>query len=251
MPTIEEYRKFLKSDLWEQWASLMPDQQKGIPYPPLQKSAPADARRIELVKPADLHLGRQALSDLVASRQSRRKYAPEALTLEELSFLLWMTQGVHEVIGNGYATRRTVPSGGARHPFETYLAIQRVADLTVGLYRYLPLEHQLCSLYDDPQLPEKVADACNRQSFVKGAAVVFIWSVIPYRSEWRYSIISEKVIALDAGHMCQNLYLASEAIGAGTCAIAAYNQTKLDSLLAVDGKDEFAIYVAPVGKQPH
>jgi len=122
----------------------------------------------------------------------------------------------------GYATRRAVPSAGARHPFETYLAVARVGDLTPGLYRYL----------------------------VKGAAVTFIWTAIPYRSEWRYSIIAEKHIALDAGHVCQNLYLASEAIGAGTCAIAAYDQASLDAILAVDGEDEFVLYVAPVGKRP-
>ncbi|MEI6305337.1 MAG: nitroreductase family protein, partial [Deltaproteobacteria bacterium] len=50
------------------------------------------------------------------------------------------------------------------------------------------------------------------------------------------------------GHVCQNLYLACEAIGAGTCAIAAYNQTLADDLLGVDGTDEFTIYIAPVGK---
>ncbi len=44
------------------------------------------------------------------------------------------------------------------------------------------------------------------------------------------------------------LYLACEAIGAGTCAIAAYNQTLVDALLGVDGYEEFGIYMAPVGK---
>jgi SagB-type dehydrogenase family enzyme len=66
--------------------------------------------------------------------------------------------------------------------------------------------------------------------------------------EWRYDIAAHKVIAIDAGHVCQNLYLACEAIGAGTCAVAAYNQTLMDRLLKVDGNDEFAIYMAPVGK---
>lgn len=47
---------------------------------------------------------------------------------------------------------------------------------------------------------------------------------------------------------CIYLYLACEAIGAGTCAIAAYNQTLLDELLGVDGDEEFSIYMAPVGK---
>ena len=56
------------------------------------------------------------------------------------------------------------------------------------------------------------------------------------------------MIALDAGHVCQNLYLACEAIGAGTCAIAAYDQEAMDRLVGIDGIDEFVIYLAPVGK---
>ncbi len=66
--------------------------------------------------------------------------------------------------------------------------------------------------------------------------------------EWRYGLAAHKVIALDAGHVCQNLYLARHAIGAGTCAVAAYDQQRLDQLLGVDGEEEYAIYLAPVGK---
>ena len=57
-----------------------------------------------------------------------------------------------------------------------------------------------------------------------------------------------KVIAIDMGHVCQNLYLASEAVGCGTCAIAVYDQQRSDSLVDVDGQDEFTIYMAPVSK---
>ena len=67
--------------------------------------------------------------------------------------------------------------------------------------------------------------------------------------EWRYGHASHKVIAIDAGHVCQNLYLACEAIGAGACAMAAYDQEALDRPLQVDGEDEFAIYLASVGKK--
>jgi len=48
--------------------------------------------------------------------------------------------------------------------------------------------------------------------------------------------------------ICQNLYLASEAIGAGTCAIAAYDQKRVDAIVNVDGEEEFVVYLAPVGK---
>jgi SagB-type dehydrogenase family enzyme len=66
--------------------------------------------------------------------------------------------------------------------------------------------------------------------------------------EWRYGLAAHKVIALDAGHVGQNLYLSCEAVGCGTCAIAAYDQEAMDRLLRIDGLDEFVIYLAPVGK---
>jgi SagB-type dehydrogenase family enzyme len=66
--------------------------------------------------------------------------------------------------------------------------------------------------------------------------------------EWRYAEASYKVIALDAGHVCQNLYLACEAAGCGTCAIAAYDQQYCDEVLGIDGQEEFTIYMAPVSK---
>jgi len=143
---------------------------------------------------------------------------------------------------------RTVPSAGNRHALETYLAIQRVDGIESGIYRYLPLEHQLLHVLNVDQMPRKLTEATLEQPFVGRAAVVFIWTTIPYRTEWRYGLAAHKVIALDAGHVCQNLYLACEAIGAGTCAVAAYHQQLMDRLVGVDGDDEFVIYLAPVGK---
>ena len=94
----------------------------------------------------------------------------------------------------------------------------------------------------------KAASACLGQAFVVTAAVSFFWTAIPARMEWRYDRAAHKVIAIDAGHVCQNLYLACTALGAGTCAIAAYDQEDCDQLLGVDGEEEFTVYIAPVGK---
>jgi len=60
--------------------------------------------------------------------------------------------------------------------------------------------------------------------------------------------VSYKDILIEAGHICQNLYLACESIGAGTCAIAAYEQKVLDELIQVDGENEMTVYISPVGK---
>ena len=129
--------------------------------------------------------------------------------------------------------------------------------LPPGLYRYLPLDHQLVQEKLDPDLPEQLNRASLSQNsrsekrpyyFIKEAAVVFIWTAVPYRSEWRYHTAAAKLIALDAGHVCQNLYIAAGSIGAGTCAVGAYDQVKMDRFLDVDGEEEFVIYMAPVGK---
>jgi SagB-type dehydrogenase family enzyme len=141
-----------------------------------------------------------------------------------------------------------VPSAGARHPFETYLAVNRVEDLTPGLYRYLPFEHQLLFHEASQNLPDLLTTANLGQRFVGQAAVVFVWSCIPYRAEWRYMSHAHKNMLLDAGHICQNLYLGVEALGLGVCAIGAYDQSAMDTLLELDGEDEYVVYLAPVGK---
>ncbi|MCK5136997.1 MAG: SagB/ThcOx family dehydrogenase [Bacteroidales bacterium] len=245
---METYRKFLKAYWWDERDKKDTDMKNQVPPPMPQKPHPKNVTLIDLVPLENITVGKISILETIKRRKSHRRFTEEPLTLEEFSFLLWSTQGVHKPDGIGNAPRRTVPSAGSRHPFETYLLVNRVNGLRPGLYRYLPLEHKVYFLYADLELAAKVSHGCRGQVFVGQGAVVFIWTVIPYRSEWRYSIVAPKMIALDAGHLCQNLYLASEAIGAGTCAIGAYSQDKMDAILDVDGKEEFVIYVAPVGK---
>jgi SagB-type dehydrogenase family enzyme len=242
----EPDRSLLKAHLWDFWDRLETDQKKGLSHPPLQKPISEGAELIDLVPLHDLSIGEIPLAEAIQRRRSRRTFTNQPLNMEELSFLLWATQGVQAVIHDGSTTRRTVPSAGARHPFETYLLVHRVTGLETGVYRYLAIEHRLAQLYIDPNLPEKSRSACS--NFASQAAVVFAWTVIPYRTEWRYGAISPKLIAQDSGHVCQNLYLAVEAIESGTCAVGAYDQDEMDTLLQVDRLDEFTIYCAPVGK---
>jgi SagB-type dehydrogenase family enzyme len=179
-------------------------------------------------------------------------YTDEYLTLEELSYLLWSTQGIQKIVmrSDGRVSHhyRTVPSGGARHPFETYLLINRVEGLEPGIYRYIPVKHKLLFLRSGEGLADEISDICYDQKFVGRGAVVFIWAAVPYRSEWRYSAVAHKDIAMEAGHICQNLYLAAESIGGGACAILGYDQKAIDEFVGVDGKEEFVVYLSPAGK---
>ncbi|UYO61474.1 SagB/ThcOx family dehydrogenase [Acetobacterium wieringae] len=237
---------FLKDDIRQETDFRSTDQNSGIPMPPIEKPVPPDARTIPLPEPEALEIGPIAFKKAIAHRESRRKFTAQPLSLDELSFLLWSTQGVREWRQKN--ALRTVPSAGNRHALETYLVVFHVTGLEPGIYRYLPSRHQLVLESTPDHLKDRMIDAALNQYFVGSGAVTFIWTTIPYRMEWRYAEASYKVIALDAGHVCQNLYLTCEVIGAGTCAIAAYNQQRADSLLNLDGDQEFVIYMAPVGK---
>jgi len=247
--TLEVYRAFLKDTIRQSVDFSMTDQNLRVPPPPVEKPYAPGKMVIALPKIETLSdIGRIDLRTAIAGRESCRTYSDTPLILEELSFLLWATQGIKVKLDAGHALR-TVPSAGCRHAFETYLCILNVTGLEKGIYRYLPIEHKLLFEFKVENPERKITRAALGQPYPGEAAVTFIWTVIAYRMEWRYGLAAHKVIALDAGHLCQNLYLACEAIEAGTCAIAAYDQEEMDRLLNVDGKEEFTIYLAPVGKK--
>lgn len=238
-------RDILKSDFEAAWGQWSFDSNKGLPAPQSQKPYAATDKLIDLVAPGEFDFDLK-LVDAIKNRRSRRKCAHNALTLKELSFLLWATQGVT----GANAAHRATPSAGSCNPFETYLIIQNVVGLDAGVYRYLPIEHKLCLITTDPEVLTNASLACFElnQSRLQNMAVILVWAAIPYRSEWRFGPYAYKMMAMEAGHLVQNCYLAAEAVKCGVCAIAAYNQKLVDQVIGVNGRDEFAVYLATVGK---
>jgi SagB-type dehydrogenase family enzyme len=245
---IDRSREFLKNNIRQTIDFLRTDQSRGAEPPPLEKPFASEGMRIRLVAPDQWQaIGQQDLVTAIKARRSHRDFSDKPLSREELSYLLWVTQGVRQRL-NAATALRSVPSAGARHALETYLCVFNVDGLGEAVYRYLPLEHELLLEFREPRTRMWLVEGVLGQTFVGQAAVVFIWTAVPYRMEWRYGPAAHKLIALDAGHVCQNLYLACEAIGAGTCAVAAYHQDLMDRLVQVDGSNEFVVYLAPVGK---
>jgi len=247
---VPEYRQFLKNQTLPGMSEMETDMMKRLPIPPIQKPYPAGGTFIDLPSHEDVRSRAHAsLIDAIDGRASRRVFTKDAITLDHLAFLLWCTQGVRGLIRDGLVTLRTVPSGGGMHPFETYLLVHNVEGLTPGIYRYLAIEHQLLEVaVRIENLREQIVGICNGQEYVGAGAVTFVWAVRPYRTEYRYGHDSLKDILISVGHICQNLYLACEGLGLGTCATVAYQQAALDALLGLDGDDEISLYVAPVGR---
>lgn len=226
--------------------SFRPDQIKGVPRPPFE--LPPSGAQIPLPRPEEITVQPLDLRTAIEKRRSLRRFDDEEpLTLSELAYLLWCTQGVQEVVLDQY-TLRTVPSAGAAHPLETYLLVNQVEGLTPGIYRYLALEHVLVLVNDHPEIALAVTEGCMEQQMVLRSAVTMLWTAVPYRTTWRYGPRGYRDIYIDAGHVCQNLYLVAASIGCGVCAIESFRDDYMNNLLGLDGRTQFLIYCAAVGK---
>ncbi|KKK96502.1 hypothetical protein LCGC14_2662110, partial [marine sediment metagenome] len=133
------------------------------------------SKLIDLISPEKFQIGKKPFLDVLNRRISRRNYTNEYLTLEELSLLLWATQGVKQILKSGRGVLRTVPSAGAKSPFETYLIINRVEGIEPGLYRYISFTHQLLFIKTIKDAEKVIGELAFNQKFVGKGAVVFCW----------------------------------------------------------------------------
>jgi SagB-type dehydrogenase family enzyme len=185
------------------------------------------------------------LWQLLARRRSRREYdAERTLTPAKLSALLWATQGVTARYGE--VLFRTAPSAGGLYPVETYFFVRAVEGFESGIYHFRPQAFDLEFLKKGDYARE-LAEAALGQTLVMAASVTFIWTALVERSRWKYRQRAYRYIYLDAGHIGENLYLAAGALGLGACAIGAFYDDKVNSIIGVDGIEETVIYMATVG----
>lgn len=209
------------------------------------KAYPNPLARIEL--PAPAREGGAGLWKSLQERASVRDYGLGALTLGEVSQLLWASQGITREHGEWQF--RTAPSAGALYPIETYLGVNRVDGLTGGLYHYEIRFHRLAFLREDPLVGMGLTRAALGQTVCQRAALVLIWTAVIARSARKYGERAYRYIYMDAGHVAQNVYLASTGLGLGCCAIGAFFDDEVNAVLDVDGREETTIYMATIGRR--
>lgn len=218
--------------------------ERGPAYPavPRYKEYPEAPRRLVL-EPGPT----PAAADLWAclqGRRSLRQYRDRPLSLEELTALVWATQGV--TLASPPYLLRTAPSAGALYPVETYLAVHRVTGVDPGIW-HLHIPDFALELLNPGDFRRALVEACLSQHFLGTAAAVFIWTGILNRAMCKYRERAIRYLFLDAGHICQNLMLAATALGLGCCPVGAFFDKEVEQLTQVDGQEEVALYLAAVG----
>ena len=244
---IIENRKFMHCPSFKEKMAES-DQTKGIKAPPFSKSIVGE---LTVLPSFEGVVNVDSYVKLLDVRRSIRKYTDKPMSKAELAFMLWSVNGIQELRGE-VATLRPSPSGGARHPFETYIAVKNVEDLEPGLYHYVPTENvgeKKCTIQrvGDKISEGRISSMLAEQTWAVRAPIVLFYSCIPYKAEWRYVDMAHRVALIDLGHAGQNAMLSAAALGLGSCCMAAYNQKLCDETLGFDGLDEYTVYAIAVG----
>ena len=183
-----------------------------------------------------------SVEEALRARRSIRDYKSEPLTLEEVSQLLWAAQGVTTEKGS-----RTAPSAGALYPLEIYVAVQNIESISGGVYKYKPHGHELAKVAEGDKRME-LYNAALKQSAVKDAAVVVVFSAVYERTAEKYGERGERYVHLETGHAAQNVYLQAISLDLGTVVIGAFDDNEVKKIMNMQD-DEQPLYIMPLGRK--
>ncbi len=182
-----------------------------------------------------------SVEEALKARRSVRDYKNEPLTLSEVSQLLWAAQGI-----TGERQFRTAPSAGALYPLEIYVLVANVKDLSPGIYKYNPSEHELLCTFKGNK-GDELADAALGQDCVRTASIVIVFAGVYERVIQKYGEMGIKATHMEAGHASQNIYLQAVSLNLGTVAVAGFDEEKVKAVINMEEEEE-ALYMMPVGK---
>ncbi|MFW6010923.1 MAG: SagB/ThcOx family dehydrogenase [Desulfosalsimonas sp.] len=192
--------------------------------------------------PEPEHDSSTSLEQALLKRRSQRSYAQAPLCLDEVSQLLWATQGVTSRQGF-----RTAPSAGALYPLEIFVAAGSVEGLDPGIYRYMPESHKLrAEISGDKR--EEIYAAGLRQPPIREAPAVFVVTAVFERTMQKYGGRGERYAMMEAGHAAQNLCLQTVDLDLAAVPIGAFDDSGVARVLGLDKKTT-PLYLLPVGKK--
>lgn len=186
--------------------------------------------------------GDTSLEHCLLKRRSIRSFINAALSLADISQLLWAAQGI---TGDDYY--RTAPSAGALYPLEVYLVASNVDGLAPGVYHYSPDRHEVVALKTG-DFRRELAKAALGQDCVENSAATILFAAVYARTSGRYGQRATRYVYMEAGHAAQNVCLQATALGLGTVTVGAFEDDEVKHLLALPDSHD-AIYMMPVGRK--
>ncbi len=200
---------------------------------PVKATPVVEGAEIELL--AVPQEGGATINEALWARKSSRDFTAEALTLEELSGVIWAAAGVNRPENQ----HLTAPSALALYPIRTY------AFLAEGVYRYDAAAHRLVRVAEGDHRP-----LTAMQEFANQAALnlVYVADLSVYGGK---NIPTEKVkslCGLDAAGYAENANLYAAAHNLKAITRGSYKEAELLQLLGLDPENHCVALAQTIGK---
>lgn len=187
-----------------------------------------------------------ALQDAYFKRISAKQFSKAPCTVSETSDLLYFGAGEFDSPYTALTKRRFYPSAGARYPLEVYPIVLQHHEIPPGIYHYYVRGHAI-EVLPQPKNIKKLLYQSIDQPFVKKASMVFAVSAVFDRTSIKYQERAYRLALMEAGHMCQNFYTTSAALGIGCCALGGFNDDTIHNLFGLDGISESILILMAFG----
>ena len=196
---------------------------------------------IRLPKPT--YDGKVSVERAIKERRTIRDFRPKALTLAQLSQLLWSAQGITDE-GKGF---RAAPSGGALYPLDVYAVVGDggLDGLEPGTYHYYPANHSI-QLIRKGDRRKDVAGASLWQMWMARAPVIFVITSEHERITGKYGKRGIRYAHIEVGHVGQNIFLQSGALGLGAGIVGAFHDDEVAKAIGAP-KAHKPLIIMPVG----
>ncbi|WP_251861300.1 SagB family peptide dehydrogenase [Clostridium sp. Marseille-Q2269] len=206
---------------------------------------------IELPSPKNIRAG---LSTIIKSRRSVRKYSNKTMSLNDVSNILYYTQGICDEVepynlsnNDKKIALRANPSAGGLYPIQIYMYMRNIKDLRDGIYAYYPYSHSLKQVKVKRELlkVENFAEFAVINAECANLVVFYVYSFL--KNSRKYGDAGLSYALIETGEMAQNLQLVSTALGYGACDIGGYEKQYIEELLNLDGILKHVVHMTVVG----
>jgi SagB-type dehydrogenase family enzyme len=238
-------KEFIKGTQYPDYSTV--DLVLRVPEPPHELPTRVGQTVIKLPSPKRFKVKDVPVRKAIESWEPVGFFARSSISLAELSYLLWCTQGFRKTVAETFQLRN-VPSSGSRYPLETYFVANDVEGLETGLYRYLPQSNNIVAERLDSNLTLEMSTASLNFKIMTRAAITFLWVAVPYRSVWALGNRGYRSALIEAGHTCQNLILAAAGLGYEVFPTDMFHDELIMKLADLDPETQWPVYLAAVGK---
>lgn len=169
-------------------------------------------------------------TDLVLNRKSIRNFSGASITDQELSDLLILS----------YSTNRhkSTPSGGGFYPLRVYFLLRlKTESLSPGLYFYNHEKSCIVKVSELPLLKDEYFEVVLGAPMYNSSSVVIFVGCDFNLVTKKYANRAYRMALLEAGHLCQNVYLCTSKTELGVVEYGGWNDEVLEFLLDIKDKN--------------